>query len=669
MTSTALARKDTDRPVLLTYEEAAQRLDISKRSVQRRVNKGDLPAQVMGKHPNGKPKYGVPEVAIEDETVAQDIPNQAGDGQQTIPLTRDGLPDLAALRSLGLDQYADEWNRRMRAVSDASHARMRADYGEKTTAMRRVADMHGVGYRTLQRWYKSWKEGGPAALVPDWKNNRGETCLPVDLQLQIRESWLNSRRMSKAQVYREIVQPWYEENRPGECPHYSTVRRFINDHILPLEKTARREGPEEYQKQMHPRVQRDLPPVGEVWSADHRLWDVFVIVSDGQGSGWGRHDTIKCPCGSGKQRRNCCSLRRPWVTVLADVGSACFVGYRIGRNPNASGVCHAVRDGILDWGLPDWFCPDNGMEFKAKRLTREGKETYSQVMESGMWPTLGVEVHTALPYNAWSKPVESLFAAFSKQWENLCPGWCGRDAKDKPEQLDRQIKNGTILFWDQFQDVFEQQINRWNDSHTCGDREAPPAELYEQRWEDSGGPSIPSRDTLDFLIQDERRVKVRQEGIVLQAGGDKHRFTCEQIALYVGSKVTVRWDPERPEYVIAYTPDDRKIAVPPAENAQWGEWDEPNKEARRGARLQKNYLRERQQQVAGSTPPERLDPTGAVGMIRDRQAEQRTPDAKHLPDADQEAIEQQQALEDAKERQEEDNDDSTVYSQFTRDIA
>lgn len=681
---------------LLRYEEAGRALGCSVRHVRRQVRRGVLPAEPLGRHPNGRVEYGIPAVAVDRARSGALAPAGAAPAVSAmapvadrLPLTHDGLPDVAAMRALGLGAHADEWDRRMRIVSEHLDRRLRAGRGGMRAAARLVAEMHGVSTSTVYSYTRDHRRGGPAALVPAWRSGTPGTTLPPELQRQIRESWLNSRRATVAQVYRDVVLPYYKDQRE-DPPSRSAVRRFVRKHILPLEAVFWRDGRREYEARVEPKNVRDLPTdPNDWWCADHRLWDVMVVVADGQGAGWGAHGRIKCPCGSGRERRACCSVRRPWVTMIADVASAGWVGWRIGLTPTAAGVCHAVRSAILDCGVPRHWYRDNGREFCARRLggkadrliqprraDLDGRRRWPcalppDVGVSGIWAALGVEVVTALPYHAWSKPIESYFNAFSHQWENLVPGWTGRDAQDKPEQLDTQIRNGQLLMWDEFTQVFREQVGKWNADHTCGDREGPPLDIYRAWAERGGEPRQVDPATLSFLLQDEREARVQTKGIELRAAGAARRYFSPDLALYVGCTVRVRWDPEDADCVWVYTPDDRVIAVPPALNAQWGEWGEPNRQVKEGGRAQRAYLVERRHEMAGATPPERLDPTGSVAMIegRTRAHAREREDAVALEDTQRAALEQAEAARLAEEAGRRPRRRRTIYSDLLKDIA
>jgi len=553
-----------------------------------------------------------------------------------IPITPDGVPDIGALRAQGRDAHADEWDRRMRALARLDVELKKVDYGRIQEAWGRVAAEFNVSTRTLRRWRSEREVAGPAALVPAHGSHRGESrVIPDELGRRIREAWLQDSRWSVEQIYEWIVQPYYHEELGSDyLPHIATVRRYLRRKVLPLAEAYFRQGAKFWRAYVQPKITRELPGVNEIWCADHRLLDVMVL--DG-----------------GKPRR-------PWVTAIIDVGSAAWIGWRLCRQPNADTVCHALRQAVLTCGVPRAFLRDRGKEFTAARVggrpvrldrpnageignARRWPAAMSRAVEmSSIWQTLGVQLITAQPYSAWSKPIEPIFGAVSRRYENLLPGWTGRDAKEKPEKLAGEVQCGRLLTWDQIEAVFANLILDWNTKHICGDRCAPPLSYYEGYRGRKPHPL-----TLSFLLQDRRRLRVRTYGVEVNG----QRYMSEELMLYAGATVTVASDPAAPEWVTIYAPDDRVLAVQATPRATWGEFGEPNKLAKRASRAQRAYLMDLRAEIRGATPIEQLDPTGACHLVAERLQREaeltRQATRLELPEADAAALEQQLAVEEA----------------------
>ncbi len=520
----------------------------------------------------------------------------APDSLSYIPITREGLPNVAAMRDMGLGSLVDEFNRRMQAAAALKEALATAAYGTRRATTRRVATLHGTSWRTLYRWQQTLDEGGPGALIPDWPGTRRFVGFPQLLQARIIEAHLLTHK-TDAQVHRDVVVAWYAE-RGAHSPHLSTTRRFINRYVRPLEETYFREGRQAFRAKVEAKSTRALPDPGAVWSMDHRLCDVMVLL-DGK------------PV-------------RLYMTAITDTGSAAFLAWRFGLTPTAAGVCHALRDALMVFGPPDVVVRDNGKEFTAKRLggkARRGPAPDASLMprdvaeEHGIWTALGIRLVTSIPYTPWGKPIEAHLGAFSSQWENETVGWCGRSAQQKPADLPRLIERGLLLTAEQFAQVFAEQVDRWNEGHVCGKRPAPPLQMLRSHvGAQARAARAPSAEVLTFLLQDVRKLTVGTAGISL----DGILYRSAELMQHVGRRVVVRWDKEAPEHAFVVTPEDETLAVAPAQVADWQGWGPANMDTRRIARSQRDRLRLVANAVTGSTPIDQLDSTGSRRLVAER---------------------------------------------------
>ena len=523
-----------------------------------------------------------------------------------LPITRDGAPDVAGMRAAGMGPAVDRWDQRMAAIAIAESRLVGAKHGEHRAIVRRIADEHAVAPSTLYRWVARKRDGGAASLVPA-PRRRGTRAIPPELQPQILEFYLDQRKPSYEQVYAHVVVPYFAGDGRA-CPHITTVRAFIQQNVLPVAETAFREGPRALEAQMMPKVLRDWRTAGVNgwWVGDHRRWDVHIRWPDGK-------------------------VRRPWVSMVTDVFSGGIVGWRICERPSAATVCHALREAILMFGPPANFLRDNGKEFLATRLGGKPERLLrpragdlggahrwpaamgNQVERSGIWATLGVTLHTAIPYHAWSKPIESIFHAFAASWENLVPGWCGRSTERKPEQLKRQVRDDLLMLPDEFSDVFADRVRWWMTEHIVGDRPCPPLDMYKDHH-----PVIPDASTLAYLCQAERDARVEPEGIRLSG----RYYRGEYLGIYTGAMLPVRWDPESPDHAYAYAPDGQVILLTPTAVAEWGDPGEALVLAKREGKRIRDYLAMIRARIRGSTPLELLDPLGAYQMVATRKGDE-----------------------------------------------
>ena len=575
----------------------------------------------------------------------------------SIPVRPDGMPDLAAMEGTGLARHAREFERRMAAVAEVRSRLTRTRTRTKGNVWAEVAGAYGVAARTLQHWDQVLREAGPVALVPAWglAQRRDYRAIPDVLQGKVLEAWDDFCGRTVRQIYRTIVLPWCQ-SQGIDPPSYRTVCVFVERETRPIEDAAFRVGPREFKAKFAAKVVRDIESIGvnEWWCADHRKFDIMVLAPGSTAGG-----------GCATQR-----AVRPWMTLICDIRTAAFVGYRLCETPSAASVSHAVRSAALSVGLPQVFYRDNGKEFSARRLggkaARLRHPTQGNLKEQSRWPAalpaaleanglwagLGVKVSTSLPYFAWSKPIESFMGAWARMWENMIPGFTGKDAKDKPEVLAKHLAEGKLLTWEQFEEVVADLFAWWNSEHICGDRKETPAQAYAALRRSSGEPRIPERQALDVLLQDQRALKVRPHGIKL----DGRVYQSVELGPWVGADVAVRWDPGEPGEIIVYTPDGERIAVAEAPKADYKGFNEANELAKRVERGQRAYLREKRAERSGFCTRGELDPTGAFTLVQERLATEgalRQAQGEALERASEEA----EAQLDARERMEQGGDD------------
>ena len=627
----------------LSLPEFAESAGVSRRTVERRVRAGQLTAIRAGSG-QAIPAWFLP---------AEDRPETVSD------------VNLAALREAGLAGKAEAYERRVAAVADARLALAGALHTQPGAAVphereriwQEASARHGTTASTLRRWDRELRERGTTALVPrtGMALRRAYRRIPPDLQRAIRQAYLDQTCRTGAQIYRTIVEPRYA-GREEEMPSYRSVTRFLRRETRPMEAAAFRMGKRAFSAEFAAKVVRDLETceINEIWVADHRKFDVMVL----------------------REGRPV----RPWITLIGDIRTAGFVGWRLSVQPSAVTVSHALRSAILGVGIPQRFLRDNGREFSAKRLgggperlraprmqdlekPKRWPAVLPEEVEGGdLWSTLGVEIITALPYSAWSKPIEAWFGAFSRIWENMILGWTGRDAKRKPEILGKYIQEGTLLEWGEFEGVIERLFGWWNGEHRCGDRTKTPAEAYagyEAR--------IPDVRTLDYLLQDRRQLRVRPEG--LELGG--RLYHSEALGPWVGTDVVVRWDPGEPGEIVVYTADGQVLSVPEMPKATWAGWGAANEAAARIRRAQRGYLATVNRGLLGACTPAELDPTGTYRTVANRkrqEAEAARAGRLALPAADAGAEEQERARTEA-EKARDTGDDMAIYRKYMRGIA
>ena len=418
--------------------------------------------------------------------------------------------------------------------------------------------------------------------------------------------------MTATQVHTALVR-LYKERYPGRKPHsVRTTRRLLRE-IPPIVRDRARDGRKRFQEKHEPYVRRDLTRLepNELWSTDHRQADVLVLVPDGRGTGWpARCRKTLCPCGAGKLRKDCCSLKRSWYTIFVDVASAAILEMRISIQPNSSVIAHGLHAAITRWGLPQGFQTDNGKDYKSWRISGSinqpravdlrGRKHWpallpDDVLDFPTWRDLGVELHRCLPFRPQSKYAETILHAFAGRFENLLYGFCGRRPEEKPEKLAKEIAAGRILTIREFADkTVANEIYEWNWEHPgVGKRTKPPIAYYKgflARWVEAFG--------LTFLLQRVERVKVRRGAI--QLGGVI--FSSKPLARLSGPRILAHYDPASLDIAYCYPGNGRCIVAFPQLAADPRAWGEANKQVARARRAQRRAVVEFGIEIKGACP-------------------------------------------------------------------
>lgn len=409
-------------------------------------------------------------------------------------------------RKVGLERLA--------IVNEAEEIRERyrlsvggSDSASAVAALTALAASHQISYATLCRWRADFRRDGFVGLLPKYGSTRGSRLDPR-IKEAIETEWLQPKKLSQQQVY-EIVALWCAEQLLP-APSYKTVQRII-DKIPAAVATYHRSGRAKWASDAMPKETRDLSTiaVNEWWCGDHREFDCFVCVGN--------------------------KIMRPWLTSWEDLRSRTIVGRCISFQPNSTTIAAAFRAGVLTYGAPQHVYIDNGKDYDAHYLNGKVKKFAAVDLNQaaqGVFAQLGIRVHHAIPYSAWSKPIERWHRNITS-WEHDLPGWCGKDNKERPEKLAEEIHSGALLTLEQFTALFDQWVAQYNARiHTA--LGCAPNDLWEGITR-----RIPEIRALDLLLMEEERRRVHPSGIKVFPG---RWHWAGELALYVGNDVTVRYD-------------------------------------------------------------------------------------------------------------------------------
>ena len=189
----------------------------------------------------------------------------------------------------------------------------------------------------------------------------------------------------------------------------------------------------------------------------------------------------------------------PWVTVWRDYKSGKWLGWILQTgNPNYDLIFQSFYYAVEEFGLPKDVIIDNGKDYRSKDFAggrkpcvKSGRRALSKTLSpqpidsdvrvsegnstgakgrknfkietnknktSAMLKELNVNVHFALPYNAQTKPVERDFLKIKELLSKHCVGYRGGNVVERPEKLAKEIKDGKIMKFEDFKEIFDKTI-------------------------------------------------------------------------------------------------------------------------------------------------------------------------------------------------------------------
>jgi transposase InsO family protein len=402
------------------------------------------------------------------------------------------------------------------------------------------------------------------------------------------------------------------------APSYAALRAFLERERLPMIDQTLRHGEKYYNDHFRFAVERDLNKleVNAVWVGDHRLCDTMISWPDGR-------------------------IGRPWLTAFGDIRTGRLVGWVLRDRPTSDSVAAALRRAILGFtqldlsgkelvfppcGLPKVLYIDNGKEFTggAMRGAKSRRGSSSKARHplalpddaaATVFSEFGVRVCNAIPYAAWSKPMESYFAAFSTMTENLVAGWTGRNPADKPECLRAFIERRAVLRLDEYCSLFAAWANWWNTVHVVGKRRSQPPMAFYRDFV----PNVPDPARLDSLMMRAAEKKITADGITI-AGLGRYHTNEKGFMTLTGLPVEVRYSVEEAEHIVVFDKrTGQRFLLDRQPEAGWsmifgGEPDEAHRKAQRIRSAQRQAIREAGGEVKAAINEDTLpafDPTGS----------------------------------------------------------
>lgn len=476
---------------------------------------------------------------------------------------------LAAYRDVYKDKGLQVLWRRHQIVLEAKAEATFADYKKTTAAREQIAAKYGISTRTLYRWVKAYESEGVAGLMDKIEqSNKGvPKAMCLFAQDYAKDRMFGISRRTRSAAYDDLKKQSAELGKRAcaHCVHNaeslvrrefalggmadqytlcdqpggglivpqsrSTFNRFVAS--IPADEMAyARHGKRYWEARYMPKADRERPTkANECWFGDHHMIDIMVIDEE--------HDN---------------AIIRPWITVWSDAATSCLVGFCATTNPNSTTITESFIRAIVHkpnsefYGVPCYAYMDNGKDYRSKKFEgeREVEHVLGRLNDSmetvGILRQLGVAVIHALPYKAWSKPIERIFGTIENRWIRELPGWVGNSPTARPEvmttaKLRHMAENGELLTFRQFAQIFREQIAPAYHNERFGNEQSP---IERYRALPKAREDMPSWDVLDFIRQESVSRKVFPRGIQL----GKCWYWHDDLRRLVDKYVTVRYDKE-----------------------------------------------------------------------------------------------------------------------------
>ena len=485
--------------------------------------------------------------------------------------------DLAGYQMRKGQDAMAELLRRQRAALAAHGLRMQYEehYGGRgyTEALGELAEALGVPTMTLYRWERGYAARGLAGIARKGRCDAGQSRSMCLLARDYVEFLLCDQRKPSQNYVMEKVQKRAEEM--GEegcdmCPYRANSgarlqalddgqelpvcaeagqgmippdsRHAVNRAVALISKSVlayARYGSRSWDAKYQQKLIRVKPEqVNAVWFGDHHECDVMVLDRDGR-------------------------VVRPWLTAWMDAKTSALPGWVLTLNPNSDTIADALERGALPtvgsemYGLPMVAYMDNGKDYRSHRFEGTGEVVYdigklnTNLYENkGLLEVLGVEAKRAIPFSAWTKPIERLFGVLEDRWMRDFPGWCGGSWKERPQDLAKEIKRlvetGGLMTFETFAGCFRERVIEAY--HNCRSEEDGKTPLERYRAGEKARKDMPTRELMAVLKMHDVQRKVQTQGVSL--GGVRYQDVA--LGPLIGEWVNVKYNRGEPDSVAIF---------------------------------------------------------------------------------------------------------------------
>lgn len=442
-----------------------------------------------------------------------------------------------------------------------------------------------TSYSSIIRMRKRYEEFGVCGLLARYGNNSGRTIIADKYFDYFKILYLVEGAPSLQSCW-DLTLGYAMQQEPNlnkrMFPSPITFKRRLEREVPKQSIYMARYGESAWNRKFGGYIERDYSSVvcGKVWVSDHAQIDVACLTSDG-------------------------NVVFPWVTAWRDYKSGKWLGWILQcGHPNSDLIFQSFYYAAETYGLPNDVIIDNGKDYRSKDFAGGRKKINVETNEAkttSMLAELNVDVHFALPYNAQTKPIERDFLKIKELLSKHCIGYRGGNVVERPEKLAKEIKDGKIIPFEKFKEIFDDFIiNILNKRPSQGKNHngLSPNELFNQEFKEK---ITTSRDALKlFCMRTSRTFTIGRNGIKDNELGIT--YWANWMISKTGLKVYLRRDIQNYKEAWAFRADNeefvgkvtavRAVAALHAETVSKDEFKEAMSIKKRNLKITKSYIKQ-----------------------------------------------------------------------------
>lgn len=412
-----------------------------------------------------------------------------------------------------------------------------------TQAVTLVASRNGLGERSIYNWRKA-VEGQDRAdwlalLAPAPRKRRDRAEIHPDAWSAIVSDYLRPSAPKLTVCIRRAAREAKKQGWGG-FPHERSLRRRLDAEVPAAIRKIAREG-RVAARILFPAQRRSVAGLHAMQAVnmDGHKFDVFTRWPDGR-------------------------IVRPTMVALQDLYSRKIVAWRLSDSENKETVRLAIGDLVSRWGIPDALTTDNSRAFASKWISGGAKTRFRFKIRDeeplGLLPSLGVELHFAIPARGQSKPIERAFRDLSESIAKhpVCEGaYTGSSVDAKPEN-----HGNAAVPIDTFRQLVAAEVAAHN-AQSGRRSEMAKGRSFDETFEESYADAIvrwPSeaQKALWLLAAEQMRTQ-KGSGEIHMLG---NRYWAPALNAHQNERVVVRFDPDNlHEAVRVYDASDRFICA------------------------------------------------------------------------------------------------------------